>query len=203
MGCAARRRQITCQSRRSLSGLTDQRITTIARGDGNSLWIGTKNGLNRLDLRTRAIERILPEPANPTALAAGYITSLLTDARGRLWIATFGGGVNILETRGADGRPKFTRLGISQGLNNDNADKLLEDSKHNIWVGTDDGLAVIDEQTLADPSLAARGRPAHFQLLGRLGRCDRAGRDVVRRCWWTDGRAARPVEHAGAINRRL
>ena len=133
----------------AVSGLTDQRITVIARGEPGSLWIGTKNGLNRLDLKTHAIERILPEPANPEALAAGYITSLLTDPRGRLWVATFGGGVNILESRDAGGKPRFNRLGVAQGLNNDDADKLLEDSKHNIWVATDDGLAVIDEQTLA------------------------------------------------------
>jgi len=151
----------------SISGLTDQRITTISRGDGNSLWVGTKNGLNRLDLRTRTVERILPDPANPAALAAGYITSLLTDARGRLWIATFGGGVNILQTRGPDGRPKFARLGIAQGLNNDNADKLLEDSKHNIWVGTDDGLAVINEQTLAVRALRrAEGLPISSYWVG-------------------------------------
>ena len=151
----------------AVSGLTDQRITTIARGDGNWLWVGTKNGLNRLDLRTHAIERILPEPANPTALAAGYITSLLSDSRGRLWIATFGGGVNVLEPRAADGKPKFTRLGIARGLNNDNADKLLEDSKHNIWVSTDDGLAVIDEQTLAIRTLRrAEGLPISSYWVG-------------------------------------
>jgi len=151
----------------AVSGLTDQRITVIARGDANSLWIGTKNGLNRLDLKTHAIERILPEPANPTALAAGYITSLLTDSRGRLWIATFGGGVNILESRAADGKPRFARLGSAQGLNNDNADKLLEDSKHNIWVGTDDGLAVIDEKTLAIRSLRrAEGLPISSYWVG-------------------------------------
>jgi diguanylate cyclase (GGDEF)-like protein len=151
----------------AVSGLTDQRITVIARGEGSSLWIGTKNGLNRLDLKTHAIERILPEPANPAALAAGYITSLLTDSRGRLWIATFGGGVNILEARAANGKPRFARLGIAQGLNNDNADKLLEDSKHNIWVGTDDGLAVIDEQTLAIRSLRrAEGLPISSYWVG-------------------------------------
>ncbi len=144
----------------SISGLTDQRITTLSRGDGNSLWIGTKNGLNRLDLRTHVVERILPDPADPTALAAGYITSLLTDARGRLWVATFGGGVNLLQARGPDGRPKFARLGTAQGLNNDNADKLLQDSRHNIWVGTDDGLAVINEETLAVRALRrAEGLP--------------------------------------------
>jgi diguanylate cyclase (GGDEF)-like protein len=92
---------------------------------------------------------------------------LLTDSRGRLWIATFGGGVNILEARAANGKPRFARLGIAQGLNNDNADKLLEDSKHNIWVGTDDGLAVIDEQTLAIRSLRrAEGLPISSYWVG-------------------------------------
>ena len=59
------------------------------------------------------------------------------------------------------------RLGIPQGLNNDNADKLLEDSRHNIWVGTDDGLAVIDEQTLAIRTLRrAEGLPISSYWVG-------------------------------------
>jgi diguanylate cyclase (GGDEF)-like protein len=133
----------------TVSRLTDQRITVIARGTGASLWVGTKHGLNRIDLKTHEVEQIFPEAANPTALAAGYITSLLTDVRGRLWIATFGGGVNILESRDAHGKPRFRRLGVAEGLNNDNANKLLEDSKHNIWVSTDDGIAMLDQQTFA------------------------------------------------------
>jgi diguanylate cyclase (GGDEF)-like protein len=143
-----------------LSKLTDQRITVIARGAGSSLWVGTKHGLNRLDLRTHEVEQIFPEPANPTALAAGYITSVLTDVRGRLWIATFGGGVNLLESRDQGGKPRFRRLGVTQGLNNDNANKLLEDSRHDIWLSTDDGIAMIDEQTLAIRSFhRAEGLP--------------------------------------------
>jgi ligand-binding sensor domain-containing protein len=150
-----------------VSGLTDQRITVIARGEGGSLWVGTKNGLNRLDLKTRSIERIFPEPANIAALAAGYITSLLTDVRGRLWIATFGGGVNILESRDAHGKLQFRRIGTVQGLNNDNVNKLLEDSKHNIWASTDDGLALIDERMFAIRSFRrAEGLPISGYWVG-------------------------------------
>jgi diguanylate cyclase (GGDEF)-like protein len=130
-------------------GLTDTRISVIARGEDGFLWVGTKNGLNRVNLATHAIERILPNPKDPAALAAGYVTSLQTDSRGRLWVATFGGGVNVLESRDSSGRPRFRRLGVAQGLNNDNADKLLEDSNHNIWASTDDGLALINERTYA------------------------------------------------------
>lgn len=133
----------------TLTGLTDQRISVIARAGEGALWVGTKNGLNHLDLKTHEIDRILPDPADPNGLAAGYITSVLTDSRGRVWVATFGGGVNVLESRDSRGKPRFRRLGIAQGLNNDNADMLLEDSRHSVWAGTDDGLAVIDESTFA------------------------------------------------------
>jgi diguanylate cyclase (GGDEF)-like protein len=151
----------------TVSKLTDQRITVIARGAGSSLWVGTKHGLNHIDLKTHQIERIFPEPANPKALAAGYITSILTDARGRVWVATFGGGVNILESRDSGGKPRFRRLGVAEGLNNDNANKLLEDSKHNIWLSTDDGLARIDEQTFAIRSFRrAEGLPISGYWVG-------------------------------------
>jgi diguanylate cyclase (GGDEF)-like protein len=123
--------------------------------------------LNRLDLETGSIERILPEPADPYGLAAGYITSVLTDSRGRVWVATFGGGVNVLESRDSRGRPRFRRLGIAQGLNNDNADMLLEDSRHAVWAGTDDGLAVIDETTFAIRSFKrAEGLPITSYWVG-------------------------------------
>jgi diguanylate cyclase (GGDEF)-like protein len=149
------------------SGLTDTRITAIEPGETGFLWVGTKNGLNRVNLATHAIERILPDPRDPHALAAGYITSVLTDSRGRLWVATFGGGVNILEARDEKGRPRFHRLGVTQGLNNDNANKLLEDSKRNIWASTDDGLAVIDEQTFAIRSFRrAEGLPISSYWIG-------------------------------------
>lgn len=149
------------------NGLTDQRITTIERDGSGSLWVGTKNGLNHLNLATHVIERILPDPVNPTALSASYVTSLLTDSRGRLWVATFGGGLSVLESRDAAGRPRFRRLGIAQGLVNENANKLLEDMQHNVWVSTDDGLAVIDERTFSVRMLrAAEGLPISSYWVG-------------------------------------
>ncbi len=156
------------------SGLSDQRITVIERGAGADLWIGTKNGLNRFDLNTQRMERILPDPGNPRALAAGYITSLLIDARGRLWVATFGGGVNLLESRDAQGRPQFRRMGIAQGLYNENTNKLLEDARHSVWVSTDDGLAMIDEATFAIRTFrGAEGLPIASYWVGAGAATDR------------------------------
>jgi diguanylate cyclase (GGDEF)-like protein len=144
----------------NIEGLTDQRVTIIDKGPPGSLWVGTKNGLNRLDLASHVVERILPDPPDPNALRAGYISTLLTDRRGRLWVGTLGGGIGVLDGRNRDGKPHFTRLGAGQGLASESIDKLLEDAHGEIWASTDDGLAVIDPNTFAIRSLRrAEGVP--------------------------------------------
>ena len=144
----------------NVEGLTDPRVTVIDAGPPGSLWIGTRNGLNRLDLASHAVERILPDPPDPTALRAGYVATLLTDRRGRLWVGTLGGGISVLDGRDHSGRPHFIRLGASQGLASESIDKLLEDARGQIWASTDDGLAVIDPNSFTIRSLRrAEGVP--------------------------------------------
>lgn len=143
-----------------VTGLTDERVTAIEGDAQGALWIGTKHGLNRLDAAGHVSERILPDPANPAALRAGYVATLLTDGRGRLWVGTLGGGISVLDRREPDGKSHFVRLGTAQGLANENVDKLLEDPQGQVWASTDDGLAVIDPHTFAIRSLRrAEGVP--------------------------------------------
>src|SRR5262249_13223929 len=56
------------------------------------------------------------------------------------------------ETRAPDGRRRFRRLGLSQGLANENVNSL-EESNGRIWASTDAGLAVIDPATFVARSL--------------------------------------------------
>jgi len=132
--------------------LTDERITALdARGD--TLWAGTRNGLNRIDLRSGAVERIPAEPRTPAGLGAAYVNAVLIDRKGRLWVGTFGGGVALLDGRGADGKPRFRRFGQAKGLPSLNIARLLEDRQGNIWASTDNGYAAIDGATFAVRSL--------------------------------------------------
>ncbi|MFZ6641692.1 diguanylate cyclase [Undibacterium sp. TC4M20W] len=129
--------------------LTDQRILAIEGGKPGSWWICTRNGLNLLDSLHQTIERILPDATDPKSLSNGYVSTALTDLQGRLWLGTQGGGINVLESRNAEGRPLFKRLGIKEGLPNANINKLLLDGSGNIWASTDKGLAVVDARTFA------------------------------------------------------
>lgn len=124
--------------------LTDERVLALAAAQGGHLWVGTRTGLNSVDPVTEGIEPILPDPHDPQSLSAGMISSMLTDRQGRLWIATEGGGINLLERRDVEGRPRFRHFGTDQGIPHGNVDKLLPDKSGRIWVSTDDGLATIN-----------------------------------------------------------
>jgi diguanylate cyclase (GGDEF)-like protein len=123
------------------------RATAILRGADNTLWVGTSAGLNRVDVNSDAVEQVPTDTANPTALLAGYVSDLLIDAKGRLWVASVGSGIQILESSSGKGLYRFRRLGTREGLPHSGVDKLLMDGYGKIWASTDNGLAVIDPAT--------------------------------------------------------
>ena len=129
--------------------LGDARIASIDRGAGNTLWVGTRKSLARVDTVSGEIERVPVDASDPSQLPGGFVSSTLTDRRGRLWVASFGAGVQVLERRDADGRWHFRRFGLREGLPHLGVDKLLEDAHGDIWAATDDGVAVIDGNSFA------------------------------------------------------
>ncbi|WP_093454423.1 two-component regulator propeller domain-containing protein [Sphingomonas sp. YR710] len=155
--------------------LSDKGIDVILRGTGPDLWVGTRNGLSRIDLATRAIETIAADPSDHDALPGRFVVALLIDRKGRLWVGTFGGGLAVMTGRSADGRPRFHRIGLAQGLPHLNIDSLQMDGTGTIWAGTDNGLARIDPSTFAIRTLRrADGAPLIDYFAG-AGATDTAG----------------------------
>lgn len=150
--------------------LGDARITSLTRGRDNSLWVGTRGSLARADMASGEIQRVPADSADPTQMLDGYVAATLIDHRGRLWVASFGHGVQV--TDNPEGHPKwrFRRLGLRDGLPHLGVNKLLEDAGGNIWVSTDNGLAVID------------GRSFEIRALQRP-------QGVGMRTFWTDSGA--------------
>ena len=126
--------------------LGDPRVTALL-AVGDDVWVGTRTGLARVGPAT--VEAIPTELAAPDRLPPGYVSSLLVDDRGRLWLSNFGTGVVILERTDADGRRRFRRVGMPQGLPDSGANTLLRDGEGMIWASTDAGLARIDPRSLA------------------------------------------------------
>jgi diguanylate cyclase (GGDEF)-like protein len=128
--------------------LTNPNTNILLRGAGRDVWVGTRNGLNRIDLDTHRIETIAADQTDPYALPAGFVAALQLDRAGRLWVGTFGGGLAVMTGRDVRGRLQFRRFGVSDGLPHFNVDSLSLDGTGTLWAGTDDGLARIDPHTL-------------------------------------------------------
>jgi diguanylate cyclase (GGDEF)-like protein len=127
------------------SSLSDPEVTAIAQGPGDSVWIGTENGLNFLR-KGQPNERIVPLPGDAASLTAAVVNTLLTDKKGRLWVGS-NAGAQILERRDANGVPRFHKINHVDGLTSENVDSLLLDGRGRVWASTDDGLVVIDPDT--------------------------------------------------------
>jgi diguanylate cyclase (GGDEF)-like protein len=132
--------------------LTDLRITALARSPDGAVWIGTRNGLNRWQPASGELTQLPPGLPADGHLAAGFVTGLHVDRGGRLWVATYGGGVHRLEP-GSEATPRFRRVTMAEGLPDDNVNALTEDDAGQVWASTDDGLAVIDPATLKTRAL--------------------------------------------------
>ena len=127
-------------------GLTDQRIMVLARGAAGELWVGTRNGLNRLDPVSNGVVRYPAGTAQSQGLSGGFVSALLLDVEGRLWVGSYGGGIDVLPAPG--GGEAMRRLGVAQGLPDATVNALLQDRQGRVWVSTDDGLARIDTDSM-------------------------------------------------------
>ena len=135
--------------------LGDMRVSAILPLDDGSAWIGTRAGLARLPSDGGAVELLPTDARDATRIAPGYLSSLALDRQGRLWAATYGTGVAVLERTDAAGRRWFQRLGVAEGLPDNGVNALVGERDGTIWVSTDNGLARIDPDTLAVRKLGA------------------------------------------------
>lgn len=92
---------------------------------GDSLLIGTLQGLKILNLQTQEISILNHQP----------IRALLAEASG-LWFGTEGFGLGHVD-RATGQTTYYTRQ--NHGINNDNVWSLARDKDGNLWVGTDGG----------------------------------------------------------------
>ena len=117
--------------------------------DKHVLWIGSSNGLSRMDLETELITQFRHDPNDQNSLINDWIISIDEDSYGYLWIGT---NVGICKLNRVTG--KFT--GYRHDPNNPyslSANKwcmVHESVTHEdtiLWVGTWDGLNKFDRQT--------------------------------------------------------
>jgi signal transduction histidine kinase/ligand-binding sensor domain-containing protein/DNA-binding response OmpR family regulator len=105
----------------------------------NKLWIGTKNGLNILDVKTRYVKKIFHQPNNNQSIASDKINNIFKDSSHKLWVGTAGGGLNLF-IKDSLGKALFKRYTETEGLSNNIVLGISEDHHKNLWISTSYGL---------------------------------------------------------------
>ena len=101
------------------------------------LWMGTDNGICRFDGEYCEIYSI------DQGLTYNWVTSLMEDDRGQIWLSYFGGnGLSVLDTKNGT----IKHLTTTEGLISNNVQKIVQDRGGCIWLATGRGINIIDEK---------------------------------------------------------
>src|SRR5436305_11969027 len=104
--------------------------------DGKFVWVGTQGGLIKFDTTNNTHELFLK---TNSGLPVNWVTSLLKDRTGALWIGTWAGGLAHYD------RGNWTTYNThNQALPDSIILSLCSDSSGNIWIGTGGGIAKYD-----------------------------------------------------------
>jgi len=125
--------------------LSNDFVHAVVEQDQEIAWIGTKNGLNQLDLKTGIVRKYFANSSS-NSLSNNYIKSLFLEGSD-LWIGTEE-GLDVFNTKtGSFSQPLQAEVGVN-ALPSDNITFVFKDSSGDKWIGTWAGLRVLDKSSL-------------------------------------------------------
>ena len=109
------------------SGLHANSINTICETNSNELWLGTENGVFIYNQVKDTFTPFTKQTNDKTSITS-WITHIIQDKEGNIWIATHKQGIFLYNTQ----TDKLTQFKIPQ---NDNIIiRILNDEQNNIWL---------------------------------------------------------------------
>ena len=128
------------------NSISDNSVRVIFEDKHNRLWVGTKKGLNLFDRETNTARRFMHNPNDSTSISNNFVYStIMEDSKGRLWLGTYGGGLNMLDPETLSFTHYTTQTTVS--ISNDIVFSIYEDNAGLLWIGTNQGLNCLNPTT--------------------------------------------------------
>jgi len=126
-------------------GLSQSSVYSIYQDEKGFMWFGSFDGLNRYDGHSMKVYLPHAKSDGVESLSHGYIKGLDGDKRGKIFIATYGGGLNVLElsTNKISCYSKSDSLSILD--DHLSAIKYVDDTT--VWIAASKGVARFNPQT--------------------------------------------------------
>jgi ligand-binding sensor domain-containing protein len=132
--------------------LSNNFVYSMCEDRSGNLWIGTASGLNVYLYEEDRFIVYRHQPDNKQTIISNRINSIIADKNGDIWIGTDLGAdkFSISEKGEINGEIRHYQSGSHPGsLSGNNVTCVYEDPQGNIWIGTDNGLNLLDVQQIA------------------------------------------------------
>ncbi len=122
-------------------------IITLTEIEKGKLALGYhRGGFDVYDTKTGQYERHLPTGKDPYGLLVESVNYVYKDTDGKIWVGTYLGGLNLYDPEKGSFILRYTHeQGDKSGLSSNVVTSLLRDGAGQLWVGTDKGLNLLDE----------------------------------------------------------
>ncbi|HVW94782.1 MAG TPA: two-component regulator propeller domain-containing protein [Mucilaginibacter sp.] len=120
-------------------------INTITEDDEGNLWLGTDGGLTQFNYQTGYEKTYVHEGDN--SLSDNHINTVLKNAAGNLYIGTGSHGLDVFNLKTKTFKHFSHKQGAINSVVNNNVFALTPAGKGKLWIGTEDGLDLFDENT--------------------------------------------------------
>ncbi|MEM6320775.1 MAG: two-component regulator propeller domain-containing protein [Bacteroidota bacterium] len=118
--------------------ISNNNIRSMIWGKDGQIWIGTFEGLNRLNPQSRTFKPFFHDPTAPHSLSHSSVWALFLDNRKSLWVGTYFGGINFYDE--ANNRfSNFQHNPYKNSISNNVVSCFVEDKSGNWWIGTEGG----------------------------------------------------------------
>lgn len=126
--------------------LSSSYISSIYQDRSGIIWVGTDNGLNRMDKQSGHWLCFKHDPADPLSLSSNYVQVIYEapgDASaGPLWVGT-GVGLNLFDVKTRRSK-RYTK---KNGLPANRVSAILPGDRGHIWIATSQGLSHFDPES--------------------------------------------------------
>lgn len=151
-------------------GLSSSNVTSFAESRNGAIFVGTDGGgLNQFDRRTGLFKHIPLQPKDGNSSSKLAVLSLEMSKNDRLWIGTYVNGLYSLDLK--TGRTDhFVKGANGASLINNNVFCLKEDSRGNIWIGTNgEGVSIYNPVNKTFKAFYKNNSPAGVRRLPTNG----------------------------------
>ncbi len=128
------------------NSLCDNYITSITEDAGQQLWIGTLNGISRFNPTTNQFKHFKQDIAKTNSQGNIRVSNVYCDKNNKVWIASYGSGV-LLYQNGIEQLESIPVIRKTSGSPENHIYVLFEDSRNNLWAGTESGIYIYNKNT--------------------------------------------------------